>query len=75
MLHFCTGTVLHIVELWFIFQCLCLAPTYELALQIGQNIEQMGKFMTDLRIVYSVRGEKCKYTQVIVLKEFVTVKL
>ncbi|VDI59793.1 ATP-dependent RNA helicase DDX19/DBP5 [Mytilus galloprovincialis] len=39
-------------------QCLCLAPTYELALQIGQNVEQMGQKMTGLRISYAVRGER-----------------
>ncbi|XP_056007729.1 ATP-dependent RNA helicase DDX19A-like isoform X2 [Ostrea edulis] len=39
-------------------QCLCIAPTYELALQIGQNVEDMGKCMTDLKIIYAVRGEK-----------------
>lgn len=39
-------------------QCLCLAPTYELALQIGQNVEQMGQKMTNLKICYAVRGER-----------------
>ncbi|XP_061189592.1 ATP-dependent RNA helicase DDX19A-like isoform X1 [Saccostrea echinata] len=39
-------------------QCLCIAPTYELALQIGKNVEEMGKFMTDLKIEYAIRGEK-----------------
>ncbi|XP_033763574.1 ATP-dependent RNA helicase DDX19A-like isoform X2 [Pecten maximus] len=39
-------------------QCLCLAPTYELALQIGQNIEQMSKHMTNFKLVYAVRGER-----------------
>ncbi|XP_021339266.1 ATP-dependent RNA helicase DDX19A-like isoform X2 [Mizuhopecten yessoensis] len=39
-------------------QCLCLAPTYELALQIGENIEQMSKHMTNFTLVYAVRGER-----------------
>lgn len=43
-----------------LFQCLCIAPTYELALQIGKNVEDMGKFMKDLQIIYAVRGERCK---------------
>jgi hypothetical protein len=44
-----------------LLQCLCIAPTYELALQIGKNVEDMGKFMTDLKIIYAVRGEKCEF--------------
>lgn len=39
-------------------QCLCLAPTYELALQIGEVTEKMAKHMKDMRIRYAVRGEK-----------------
>lgn len=39
-------------------QCLCLAPTYELALQIGEVTEKMAKHMTDLKIRYAVRGER-----------------
>jgi len=39
-------------------QCLCLAPTYELALQIGDVTKQMSKYMSDLRIAYAVRGER-----------------
>lgn len=46
-----------------LFQCLCIAPTYELALQIGKNVEDMGKFMKDLQIIYAVRGERCKSQQ------------
>uniref|UniRef100_A0A8C5E9L9 RNA helicase n=1 Tax=Gouania willdenowi TaxID=441366 RepID=A0A8C5E9L9_GOUWI len=37
-------------------QCLCVAPTYELALQIGQVIEQMGKFCPDVKLAYGIRG-------------------
>lgn len=39
-------------------QCLCLSPTYELALQTGKVIEQMGKFHPDLKLAYAVRGNK-----------------
>ncbi|ESN90161.1 hypothetical protein HELRODRAFT_104410 [Helobdella robusta] len=39
-------------------QCLCLAPTYELALQIGDVTEKMSKFMTDIQIGYAVRGNR-----------------
>uniref|UniRef100_A0A3P8WK78 RNA helicase n=1 Tax=Cynoglossus semilaevis TaxID=244447 RepID=A0A3P8WK78_CYNSE len=39
-------------------QCLCIAPTYELALQIGQVIEQMGKFYTDVKLAYAIRGNR-----------------
>uniref|UniRef100_A0A3Q2P3Q6 RNA helicase n=1 Tax=Fundulus heteroclitus TaxID=8078 RepID=A0A3Q2P3Q6_FUNHE len=37
-------------------QCLCVAPTYELALQIGQVIEQMGKFCPNVSLAYAIRG-------------------
>lgn len=39
-------------------QCLCISPTYELALQIGQVIQQMGKFCPDVKLAYAVRGNK-----------------
>lgn len=39
-------------------QCLCLSPTYELALQTGKVIEQMGNFYPDLKLAYAVRGNK-----------------
>uniref|UniRef100_A0A8C6TZK3 RNA helicase n=1 Tax=Neogobius melanostomus TaxID=47308 RepID=A0A8C6TZK3_9GOBI len=39
-------------------QCLCLAPTYELALQIGQVIEQMGKFDPEVKLAYAIRGNR-----------------
>ncbi|KAM6043412.1 ATP-dependent RNA helicase DDX25 isoform 1-T1 [Chlamydotis macqueenii] len=39
-------------------QCLCLAPTYELALQIGCVIETIGRFCTDIKVTYAVRGNK-----------------
>ncbi|KAF6080905.1 DEAD-box helicase 25 [Phyllostomus discolor] len=37
-------------------QCLCLAPTYELALQTGRVVEQMGRFCVDVQVMYAVRG-------------------
>ncbi|TMS16898.1 ATP-dependent RNA helicase DDX19B [Larimichthys crocea] len=39
-------------------QCLCISPTYELALQIGQVIEQMGKFCPDVKLAYGIRGNR-----------------
>ncbi|XP_051804994.1 ATP-dependent RNA helicase DDX19A [Acanthochromis polyacanthus] len=39
-------------------QCLCVSPTYELALQIGKVIEQMGKFCPDVKVQYAVRGNR-----------------
>nr|XP_009914448.1 PREDICTED: ATP-dependent RNA helicase DDX25-like [Haliaeetus albicilla] len=39
-------------------QCLCLAPTYELALQIGHVIEKIGRFCTDITVMYAVRGNR-----------------
>ncbi|CAJ1084510.1 ATP-dependent RNA helicase DDX19A [Xyrichtys novacula] len=39
-------------------QCLCISPTYELALQIGQVVEQMGQFCPDLRLAYGIRGNR-----------------
>ncbi|XP_008067105.2 ATP-dependent RNA helicase DDX19A-like, partial [Carlito syrichta] len=44
-------------------QCLCLSPTYELALQTGKVIEQMGKFHPDLKLAYAVRGNKLERGQ------------
>ncbi|KAG7519767.1 hypothetical protein JOB18_015607 [Solea senegalensis] len=39
-------------------QCLCIAPTYELALQIGHVIEQMGTFYPDVQLAYAIRGNR-----------------
>lgn len=39
-------------------QAICLAPTYELALQIGEVAEKMGKDIPDLYCRYSIRGER-----------------
>ncbi|KAM9519598.1 ATP-dependent RNA helicase DDX25 isoform 1-T2 [Guaruba guarouba] len=48
-------------------QCLCLAPTYELALQIGCVIEAIGRFCADIKVTYAVRGNRVP--QGTVLKE------
>ncbi|XP_040182291.1 ATP-dependent RNA helicase DDX25-like [Rana temporaria] len=39
-------------------QCICLSPTFELALQTGEVIEQMGTFCEDIQIVYALRGNR-----------------
>uniref|UniRef100_A0A8R1XSD2 RNA helicase n=1 Tax=Onchocerca volvulus TaxID=6282 RepID=A0A8R1XSD2_ONCVO len=38
-------------------QCLCLAPTYELAMQIGQVVQKMSEFLPKIKIRYAVKGE------------------
>ncbi|XP_012627809.1 ATP-dependent RNA helicase DDX25 isoform X2 [Microcebus murinus] len=42
----------------YLWQCLCLAPTYELALQTGRVVEQMGKFCVDVQVMYAIRGNR-----------------
>jgi len=37
-------------------QCLCLSPTYELALQTGKVMETMGAAMKNLKICYALKG-------------------
>ncbi|CAA90408.1 RNA helicase [Caenorhabditis elegans] len=37
-------------------QCICLAPTLELAKQIGEVVEKMGKFIDNLKIHYAIKG-------------------
>lgn len=44
-------------------QCLCVSPTYELALQTGKVIEQMGKYYPEVKLMYAIRGNKCKSSQ------------
>ena len=39
-------------------QVLCLSPTYELALQIGEVASKMSQFCPDLTMRYAVRGEE-----------------
>uniref|UniRef100_A0A8C5F2T1 RNA helicase n=1 Tax=Gopherus evgoodei TaxID=1825980 RepID=A0A8C5F2T1_9SAUR len=38
--------------------CLCLAPTYELAVQTGKVVEKMGKRCVNIRVTYAVRGNR-----------------
>lgn len=47
-------------NLFWCLQCLCISPTYELALQIGQVTEQMGKFCPDVKLAYGIRGNRSK---------------
>uniref|UniRef100_A0A8D9AYV2 RNA helicase n=1 Tax=Cacopsylla melanoneura TaxID=428564 RepID=A0A8D9AYV2_9HEMI len=44
-------------------QGLCLAPTYELAIQIGEVVAKMGKYITDITVRYAVRGENLERGQ------------
>ncbi|XP_073476364.1 ATP-dependent RNA helicase DDX25-like [Aquarana catesbeiana] len=39
-------------------QCICLSPTFELAVQTGGVIERMGTFCEDIKIVYALRGNR-----------------
>ncbi|XP_054652518.1 ATP-dependent RNA helicase DDX19A isoform X1 [Dunckerocampus dactyliophorus] len=39
-------------------QALCIAPTYELALQIGQVMEQMGKHYPNVKLAYGIQGNR-----------------
>ncbi|KAJ7305071.1 hypothetical protein JRQ81_010880 [Phrynocephalus forsythii] len=39
-------------------QCLCLSPTFELAIQTGRVIEKMGKFCVNIRVAYAIRGNR-----------------
>ena len=39
-------------------QVLCLSPTYELALQIGEVASRMSQYCPDLTMKYAVRGEE-----------------
>ncbi|XP_067419456.1 ATP-dependent RNA helicase DDX25 isoform X1 [Emydura macquarii macquarii] len=39
-------------------QCLCLAPTYELAVQTGRVVEKMGKLCVNIGVTYAVRGNR-----------------
>ncbi|XP_041480147.1 ATP-dependent RNA helicase DDX19A-like [Lytechinus variegatus] len=52
-------------------QALCLAPTYELARQIGKVVEEMGKHLPEVSVRYAVRGQKVargeKVTQQIII--------
>jgi len=38
-------------------QCICLAPTYELALQIGDVTKKMSQHMSTVSVCFAIRGE------------------
>ncbi|KAM4772394.1 ATP-dependent RNA helicase DDX19A-like [Rhinophrynus dorsalis] len=42
-------------------QCLCLCPTYVLALQTGMVIEEMGKFCLEIKMAYAVKGNELEH--------------
>ncbi len=41
-------------------QAMCLAPTLELAMQIGKVVEEMSKYIKNLKIAYAIRGNRRK---------------
>lgn len=51
-------------------QCLCLSPTYEIALQTGKQVELMGRFIKNLQVGYAVRGNRGIYVYLLVLFEW-----
>lgn len=55
---FCLAMLSHVKPENKWTQCLCIAPTYELALQIGQVIEKMGKFYSEVKLAYAIRGNR-----------------
>ena len=57
VLHVCVFPISYI-QVHSFFQCLCLAPTYELALQTGDVAKKMAKHLEGVSITYAVRGEK-----------------
>ncbi len=41
-----------------VLQCLCLAPTYELAKQIGAVVTKMAEFLPAVAVRFAVRGQR-----------------
>ncbi|CAK9293865.1 unnamed protein product [Gordionus sp. m RMFG-2023] len=41
-------------------QALILAPTYELALQIGEAVKQIGRYMPGLKVAYAVKKKRAE---------------
>ncbi|KAM3830403.1 ATP-dependent RNA helicase DDX25 isoform 1-T1 [Vipera latastei] len=39
-------------------QCLCLSPTFELAVQTGRVIEKMGRYCVNIKVNYAIRGNR-----------------
>ncbi|PAV82565.1 hypothetical protein WR25_26685 [Diploscapter pachys] len=37
-------------------QCICLAPTYELAVQIGEVVRKMAQFLPEVKVHYAVKN-------------------
>ena len=46
-------------------QCVCLAPTFELARQIGEVASKMAQYMPEVRIRYATKGERGKESSLI----------
>lgn len=40
-------------------QVICLAPTYELAIQTGEVASKMAKFCPDIKMKFALKGENC----------------
>lgn len=38
-------------------QCICLAPTLELAKQIGEVVSKMSRYMPDVKLYYALKGK------------------
>lgn len=38
-------------------QCICVAPTFELAQQIGEVAKQMAAYLPDVQIRFAIKGE------------------
>lgn len=45
----------------FYFQVLCLSPTYELAIQIGDVAMKMGQYCPSIKIRFAIRGEEGEF--------------
>jgi ATP-dependent RNA helicase DDX19/DBP5 len=44
-------------------QVICLSPTFDLARQTGKVVEQMGKFLADVNLIYAVKGRRLERGQ------------
>ena len=61
--------VLYLVKIasFPLLQCLCISPTFELAVQTGKVIEQMGKYYPEVKLAYAIRGNRGNYILIIAL--------
>ena len=41
---------------------ICVSLTYELAIQTGEVLRKMAKYMPDIKVKYAVRGVECIFT-------------